>query len=151
MSNEWILQLLTGLWEKLKILFERFLDAPAILRALSEGRAATGDVVALAVSLALIVAAVTWVVNFFKAGFWKKLGMLLSAALVIFAAALVLSFFSKVEPESGTAAPETPIPNTKIKSGSRTRLAAAPMVTVSMPARGNPWALIKGFIPVESM
>ena len=97
MSTEWILQELYALWDKLKILFERFLDAPAIIRAWSEGRASTGDRAALVVSVVLIVAVVAWVVNFFKAGFWKKLGMLLSAALLILAAAIVLSFFSKAE------------------------------------------------------
>ncbi len=94
MSNEWIRGLLDGLWDKLKIVFDRFLNAPEIIRAWSEGRASTGDKVALIVALVLIVAVVAWIVNFFKAGFWKKLGMLASAALVIFAAAIALSFFS---------------------------------------------------------
>ena len=105
MSYEWIRQLLDGLWEKLKIVFERCLNAPAIIRAWSEGRASAGDRAALIVGLVIVVAVVAWVVNFFKAGFWKKLGMLLSAALVIFAAAIALSFFSKAE---DTPAPEPP-------------------------------------------
>ena len=110
MSTEWILQELYALWDKLKILFERFLDAPAIIRAWSEGRASTGDRAALVVSVVLIVAVVAWVVNFFKAGFWKKLGMLFSAALLILAAAIVLSFFSKAEesPCARTAATASP-------------------------------------------
>lgn len=131
MSNEWILQLLTGLWEKLKILFERFLDAPAILRAMSEGRAATGDVVALVATVVLIAAAITWIVNFFKAGFWKKLGMLLSAALVIFAAALVLSFFSKVEGEPAQREPEAPAASASIE---RPAASETPVMSAPTPA-----------------
>ena len=107
MSTEWILRELYALWDKLKIVFSRLLDAPEILRAWSEGRASMGDRVSLVVALVLIVAAIMWIVRFFKAGFWKKLGMLLSAALVIFAAALVLSFFSKADPSE--TAPEDPI------------------------------------------
>ena len=105
MSNEWIRELMDGLWEKLKIVFERCLNAPAIIRAWSEGRASAGDRAALIVGAVIVVAVVVWVVNFFKAGFWKKLGMLLSAALVIFAAAIALSFFSKAE---DTPVPEPP-------------------------------------------
>ena len=106
MSNEWIRGLLDGLWDKLKLIFDRALNAPEIIQAWSEGRASTGDKVALIVALVLIVAAVAWVVNFFKAGFWKKLGMLASAALVIFAAAIALSFFSTAEE---LPAPEPPL------------------------------------------
>ena len=106
MSKDWILRELYALWDKLKILFSRFLDAPAILRAWSEGRASMGDRIALVASVVIIVAVIAWIVRFFKAGFWKKLGMLLSAALVIFAAALALSFFSKAEPTE--TAPEDP-------------------------------------------
>ena len=106
MSSEWIRQLLVGLWEKLKIVFDRVLDAPEILRAWSEGRASLGDRAALIVGVVLVVAAVAWVVSFFKAGFWKKLGMLASAALIIFAAAIALSFFSTAE---DTSLPELPI------------------------------------------
>ena len=97
MSEEWILRQLRALGEKLKIIFERFLDAPEIIRAWSEGRASLGDRAALITAIVLIVAVAAWVVNFFKAGFWKKLGMLLSAALIVFAAAIALSFFSTAE------------------------------------------------------
>ena len=106
MSTEWIRQQLFALWDKLKIIFERFLDAPAIIRAWSEGRASAGDRAALIVGLVIVVAVVAWVVNFFKAGFWKKLGMLLSAALIVFAAAIVLSFFSTNEETSLPPGPE---------------------------------------------
>ena len=51
MSMEWLRQLLDALWDKLKIIFERFLDAPAIIRAWSEGRASVGDRAALIVSI----------------------------------------------------------------------------------------------------
>ena len=105
MSEEWILRQLRALGEKLKIIFERFLDAPEIIRAWSEGRASLGDRAALITAIVLIVAVAAWVVNFFKAGFWKKLGMLLSAALIVFAAAIALSFFSTAEE---TPAPESP-------------------------------------------
>ena len=106
MSSDWIRQLLGGLWEKLKIVFERCLDAPAIIRAWSEGRASAGDRAAIIVGVVIVAAAVAWIVNFFKAGFWKKLGLLLSAALVIFAAAIALNFFSKTE---DPALPELPL------------------------------------------
>ena len=43
MSMEWLRQLLDALWDKLKIIFERALDAPEIIRAWSEGRASFGD------------------------------------------------------------------------------------------------------------
>ncbi len=115
MAKEWVLQLLGGLWEKLKIILDRALDAPAIIRAWSEGRASAGDRAALIVSIVLVVAVAAWIVNFFKAGFWKKIGMLFSAALIVFAAAVVLSFFSTAEdsplPESpdASAAPELPV------------------------------------------
>ncbi len=102
MSMEWILPELYGLWDKLKILFARFLEAPEILRAWSEGRASFGDKAALVFMIVLIAAVISWTVRFFKAGFWKKIGMLLSAALVIVAAAVVLSFVSKAE--------DTPLP-----------------------------------------
>ena len=49
------------------------------------------------------------------------------------------------------AAPHTPRPNAKMKSGSKSRLARAPMATESMPMVEYPWALIKGFIPMEIM
>ena len=94
MSMEWLRQLLDALWDKLKIIFERALNAPEIIRAWSEGRASLGDRASLIVALVLVVAVLAWIVNFFKAGFWKKLGMLFSAALIVFAAAVVLSFFS---------------------------------------------------------
>ncbi len=108
MSKDWIVQQLYALWDKLKIVFERCLDAPAIIRAWSEGRASAGDRAALIVGVVLIVAVVAWVVNFFRAGFWKKLGLLFSAALVIFAAAIVLSFFSKAEDDPQPELPQTP-------------------------------------------
>ena len=98
MSTEWIVQELYALWDKLKIVFQSFLNAPEILRAWSEGRAGMGERVSLVASVVIIVAVIAWIVRFFKAGFWKKLGLLLSAALVILAAAVVLSFFSKAEP-----------------------------------------------------
>ena len=47
------------------------------------------------------------------------------------------------------AAPATPMSKTKMKIGSRTRFRTAPMARVHMPVFGNPWALIKPFIPVE--
>ena len=118
MSTEWLRQLLNALWDKLKIIFERALDAPEIIRAWSEGRASLGDRVSLIVAVVLVVAVVSWVVNFFKAGFWKKLGMLLSAALIVIAAAVVLSFFSKTE--------ESPLP-------ADTAETAVPTVAVSEP------------------
>ena len=49
------------------------------------------------------------------------------------------------------AAPHTPRPNVKMKSGSKSRLARAPMATESMPMVEYPWALIKGFIPTAIM
>ena len=49
------------------------------------------------------------------------------------------------------AAPCTPIPNTKMNNGSSRILHSAPIVTVTMPTRGNPCALMNGFIPVAIM
>ena len=46
------------------------------------------------------------------------------------------------------AAPLIPSPNTKINSGSRIRLATAPIATDSIPVVAYPCALINGFIPV---
>ena len=45
------------------------------------------------------------------------------------------------------AAPRTPIPKTKMKIGSRMRFRIAPIRTVIMPVRPNPWELMKLFIP----
>ena len=74
MSMEWLRQLLDALWDKLKIIFERALNAPEIIRAWSEGRASLGDRASLIVALVLVVAVLAWIVNFFKAGFWKRSG-----------------------------------------------------------------------------
>ena len=91
MSMEWLRQLLDALWDKLKIIFERALNAPVVL----------------------VVAVLAWIVNFFKAGFWKKVGMLFSAALIVFAAAVVLSFFSTTGESPALESPDasaTPAP-----------------------------------------
>ena len=49
------------------------------------------------------------------------------------------------------AAPRTPRPKAKMKSGSKMRLLTAPRMTVSMPTVGNPWALMNMFMPVPVM
>lgn len=49
------------------------------------------------------------------------------------------------------AAPRIPMPNAKIKIGSRIRLATAPITTEIIPVVAYPWALIKGFMPVATM
>ena len=49
------------------------------------------------------------------------------------------------------AAPGAPSLKIKMKTGSRIRLAAAPMTTDNIPVVEYPWALMKGFIPVVSM
>ena len=72
MSKDTILRGLRLLWEKLQLLFERAWDAPQILRAWSEGRASLGDKITLVAMLVLLVAAVAWVVRFFKAGCWPR-------------------------------------------------------------------------------
>ena len=105
---DWIIRELYALWDKLKIVFQSFLNAPEILRAWSEGRAGMGERVSLVASVVIIVAVITWLVRFFKAGFLKKLGLLLSAALVILAAAVVLSFFSKAEPTPAAVGESVP-------------------------------------------
>ena len=46
-----------------------------------------------------------------------------------------------------TAAPLTPIPSPKIRTGSRMILRTAPRSTVSIPVFPNPCALIKLFMP----
>ena len=45
------------------------------------------------------------------------------------------------------AAPRTPIPKAKRKSGSKRMLAMAPMSTVRMPISAKPWAVMKAFMP----
>ena len=47
------------------------------------------------------------------------------------------------------AAPLIPMPNRKIKTGSRSRFATAPMATDNIPMVEYPWALIKEFMPVD--
>ena len=47
------------------------------------------------------------------------------------------------------AAPLTPMPSTKINTGSRAMLAAAPMITENIPVLANPWQMINWHIPVE--
>ena len=49
-----------------------------------------------------------------------------------------------------SAAPETPISNTNMNSGSSTMLATAPMSTVYMPVFAKPCAVMKAFIPSVS-
>lgn len=92
MIKESILHGLELLLEKLQLLIDRVWYVPQILRAWSQGHATTGDIVAVVALIVLLVAAVSWIVSFFKAGFFRKLGMLASLALIIVAAALVLSF-----------------------------------------------------------
>ena len=48
-----------------------------------------------------------------------------------------------------SAAPRTPIPKPKMKMGSSTMLATAPMSTVAMETVENPWEVIKKFRPSE--
>ena len=45
------------------------------------------------------------------------------------------------------AAPRTPIPKAKMKSGSKRMLATAPMSTVRIPISAKPWAVMKAFMP----
>ena len=45
------------------------------------------------------------------------------------------------------AAPFTPMPNPKIKIGSKMMLQTAPMVTVSILVFENPWAVMNMFMP----
>lgn len=92
MSKETILRGLRLLWEKLQLLLDRVWYVPQILRAWSQGRAAKGDIIAVLVLVVLLAALIAWVIRFFKARFFQKLGMLASLALVVAAAALVLAF-----------------------------------------------------------
>ena len=46
------------------------------------------------------------------------------------------------------AAPRTPRFKAKINTGSSTAFSTAPRTVVSIPILGNPWALIKPFMPV---
>ena len=50
-----------------------------------------------------------------------------------------------------SAAPCTPMPNTKIKTGSKMILQTAPIRTVFIPTLENPCVLIKEFNPIVSM
>ena len=90
MIKETILHGLELLLEKLQLLFDRVWYVPQILRAMTQGHATTGDILAVVALVVLLVAAVLWIIRFFKAGFFRKLGMLASLALVIVSAALVL-------------------------------------------------------------
>ena len=49
-----------------------------------------------------------------------------------------------------SAAPRTPMPSAKMKIGSRTMLAAAPMSTVSIPVTAKPCAVMKALSPSVS-
>ena len=144
MSKDTILRGLRLLWEKLQLLFERAWDAPQILRAWSEGRASLGDKIALVAMLVLLVAAVAWVVRFFKAGFFKKLGMLASLALVMAAAALVLWFLDTGEE---SAAP-TPPPVIQTDGGeaavSAAPTALLPEATPRPARRAGQYSLARG-------
>ena len=48
------------------------------------------------------------------------------------------------------AAPFTPMPNTKINSGSRPMFSNAPIMTEHMAMPGRPWVLMKVFSPTET-
>ena len=50
-----------------------------------------------------------------------------------------------------SAAPFTPMPKAKIKSGSSPIFSTAPMATVAMEVKLNPCAVMNGFRPKESM
>ena len=47
------------------------------------------------------------------------------------------------------AAPRTPMPKTKMKTGSRRMFSAAPIITVSMLVLAKPWEVINMFMPRE--
>ena len=145
--TDWILKELYALWDKLKIVFERFLHAPEILRAWSEGRASMGDRIALVASIVIIVAVIAWLVRFFKAGFWKKLGLLLSAALVILAAAVVLSFFSKAEEREEPTVPADPSAEPQIAASAplpESSKAPAVVQATPIPRSDGQYSLARG-------
>ena len=157
MSMEWLRQLLDALWDKLKIIFERALNAPEIIRAWSEGRASLGDRASLIVALVLVVAVLAWIVNFFKAGFWKKLGMLFSAALIVFAAAVVLSFFSTTGESPALESPDasaTPAPPQVSGAAENPADAPAPSASPEQPSyrrSDGQYSLARGEIDPLSM
>ena len=105
---ETILRDLMFLWEKLQGLLSRAGETPRILRAWKAGTASFADKATLIALAALLVITVAWLVGFFKAGFWKKIGMLLSAAVVIVAAAVVVSLV--MAPEDGAEEVLPPLP-----------------------------------------
>ena len=107
--TETILRDLLFLWEKLQGLLSRAGETPRILRAWKAGSATFADKATLIALAALLVITVAWLVGFFKAGFWKKIGMLLSAAVVIVAAAVVVSLVMAPEGEEEAALPQLPV------------------------------------------
>ena len=122
---ETILRDLELLWDKLRGLLSRAGETSRILHEWSAGTATLADKATLIALAVLLVVAVAWLVGFFKAGFWKKIGMLLSAAVVIVAAAVVVSLVSApVEEESGAPTPPT--------------LSAAPIEGGELPAAETP-------------
>lgn len=106
---ETILRDLELLWEKLQGLLSRAGETSRILRDWGAGTATFADKATIIALAVLIVVVVAWLVSFFKAGFWKKIGMLLSAAVVIVAAAVVVSLVSAPVEEEENAAPTAPV------------------------------------------
>ena len=106
---ETILRDLELLWEKLQGLLSRAGETSRILRDWGAGTATFADKATIIALAVLIVVVVAWLVSFFKAGFWKKIGMLLSAAVVIVAAAVVVSLVSAPVEEEEDAAPTAPV------------------------------------------
>ena len=130
---ETILRDLELLWDKLRGLLSRAGETSRILHEWSAGTATLADKATLIALAVLLVVAVAWLVGFFKAGFWKKIGMLLSAAVVIVAAAVVVSLVSApVEEESGAPTPPA--------------LSAAPVEGGELPAAETP-VPAAGFLP----
>lgn len=102
MSMETLLHGLALLWEKLQLLAGRVWDVPQLVMAWIEGRASTMDKVVVAVIVVLLVSAVVWIVQFFKAGLLRKLGMLLSVALVVAGASLILALTENTSLDVGS-------------------------------------------------
>lgn len=107
MTAESILQKLTLLWKKMLLVFERAADIPQIISAWGRGSASLGDRVLVIVMAGTVVVLIVWLIRFFKAGFWKKIGMLLGAAFFVLAAAFLVSLTLG---DGETAPAVTPMP-----------------------------------------
>jgi len=143
---ETILRDLELLWDKLVGLLSRAGETSRILRDWGAGSATLNDKATLIALAVLLVVAVAWLVSFFKAGFWKKIGMLLSAAVVIVAAAVVVSLVSAPVEEEGAPTP-LPVVSSAPAGGEESGAEETPVQPVGFLPQGDlQYSLVRGAV-----